>query len=360
MIRAVGTQGGPDRYAFEFRIVLPSGEVRWLWTRGKVMRDAEGRARRRVGVVADITARKLAEEALRLSEERFALAVAGSYDGVWDIDFVARNVFFSARTRELCGLPPGPEVVPLDGWFEALPLHPEDRPRRFAAVEAHLSGKAPAYEAELRLLQPDGVYRWRHLHGVCVRDAGGKPLRMAGSITDVDTRRRAEEALRESEQRYELAMAASESGYWDWHVPTDRYLPRREHSNWLGFHPEPRGSTRDEYRARINMHPEDLARWEAAREELFAGTGERISMEVRYIVRGEPRWHSPPGDLQARWHGQGHTLGRLDNRYYGAQARRRGAARIRATIRAGHGGQRVGILGLAHPDRPVSRFAEST
>jgi PAS domain S-box-containing protein len=103
MISAVHTQGGPDRYEFEFRIVLPSGEMRWLWTRGKVTRDAGGRARRRIGVVADITARKLAEEALRTSEDRFARAVAGSYDGVWDIDFVGRTVFLSARTRELGG-----------------------------------------------------------------------------------------------------------------------------------------------------------------------------------------------------------------------------------------------------------------
>ena len=235
--------------------------------------------------------RRQVEAALRESERRYARAVAGSYDGVWEIDFVARSVFFSARTRELCGLPSGPEVVPLDGWFEALPLHPEDRPRRFAAVQAHLSGKAPAYEGEFRLLQPDGIYRWRHLHGVCVRDVDGKPLRMAGSISDVDDRRRAEEALRESEQRYELAMAASESGYWDWIVPTNRYYASPRAFELGGYPPGTTWVDRDDYRARINMHPEDFARWEAAREELFAGTGERLTMEVRYIVGGETRWH---------------------------------------------------------------------
>ena len=235
--------------------------------------------------------RRQVEAALRESERRYALAVAGSNDGVWEIDFAARSVFFSARTRELCGLAAGPEVVPLDGWFEALPLHPEDRPRRFAAVQAHLSGEAPAYEGEFRILQLDGVYRWRHLHGVCVRDADGRPLRMAGSISDVDARRRAEEALRESEQRYELAMAASESGYWDWIVPTNRFYASPRAFELGGYPPGTTWVDRDEYRARINMHPEDFARWEAAREELFAGTGERLTMEVRYIVRGQPRWH---------------------------------------------------------------------
>jgi PAS domain S-box-containing protein len=290
-MRTVSEQGGPNRYEFEFRVVLPSGKVKWIWTRSKVTRDAEGRALRRIGVVADVTARKLAEVALRESEDRFARAVAGSADGVWDIDLVGRSVYFSPRTRELCGLPPGPELVPLDGWFESLPIHPEDLPRRFAAVQAHLSGQAPAYDGEFRFLQPDGVYRWRHLHGVCVRDADGKPLRMAGSMSDVDARRRAEDALRESEQRYELAMAASESGYWDWHVPTNRYFVSPRAFELGGY---ARGTTwvsRDEYSSNINMHPEDLARWEAAREALFAGTGERISMQVRYIVRGETRWH---------------------------------------------------------------------
>ena len=291
MIRSLGTPSGPDRHEFEFPIVRPDGEVRWLWTRGKVTRDAAGRARRRIGVVADITARKLAEQALRESEDRFARAVAGSSDGVWDIDLVARSVYFSPRTRELCGLPPGPEVVPLDGWFENLPLHPEDLPRRFAAVNAHLSGKVPAYDGEFRFLQPDGVYRWRHLHGVCVRDADGKPLRMAGSMADVDDRRRAEDALRESEQRYELAMAASESGYWDWHIPTDRFFLSPRAYELGGYPPGTTWVSRDEFRARTNMHPEDVPKWEAARDELFAGTGERLAMEVRYIVHGETRWH---------------------------------------------------------------------
>jgi len=283
--------GRESHFEMQLRIVV-RGEVRWTEFHFLSTRNAAGEPIRWTGSIADITEQKRVEEALRTSEERYSLALAGSYNGVWDIDFVARSVFFSARTRELCGLPPGPEVVPLDGWFEALPLHPEDRPRRLAAVEAHLSGRAPAYEGEFRILQADGIYRWRHVHGVCVRDADGKPLRMAGSISDVDARRRAEEALRESEQRYELAMAASESGYWDWHVPTNRFYASPRAFELGGYPPGTKWVDRDEYRARINMYPEDFARWEAAREELFAGTGERLAMEVRYIVRGETRWHS--------------------------------------------------------------------
>src|SRR5262249_47626800 len=116
-------------------------------------------------------------------------------------------------------------------------------------------------------------------------------LRMAGSMSDVDARRRAEDALRKSEQRYELAMAASESGYWDWDIADNQYFASPRAYELAGFPAGTAWATREQYSAQINMHPEDFPRWEAAREELFAGKGERLSMEVRYIVRGETRWH---------------------------------------------------------------------
>lgn len=283
--------GKRARLDMQMRFVR-GGETRWMHLVAVGLCNASGAIVRSTGSVRDITEQKRVEEALRESEDRFARAVAGSYDGVWDIDFVARSVFFPTRTREMCGLPPGPEVIPLDGWFEVLPLHPEDRPKRTAAVEAHLSGAAPVYEGEFRFLQPDGVYRWRHVHGVCVRDGGGRPLRMAGSISDVDARRRAEDALRESEQRYELAMAASESGYWDWDARTDRFVISARANELVGFPAETTFTNRADFRTHIPVHPEDWERWEAARKELFAGNGERLAMELRYEVGGETRWHA--------------------------------------------------------------------
>src|SRR4029453_3278420 len=72
---------------------------------------------------------------LDITQERYALAVAGSDDGVWEYDFVKKRVSPSARAREISGLPPGPEVQSIDEWFAALHLHPEDAPRRPAPRE---------------------------------------------------------------------------------------------------------------------------------------------------------------------------------------------------------------------------------
>jgi PAS domain S-box-containing protein len=277
--------------------VLPDGSVRYLSISGAPIFDAEGRFKGYQGVGRDVTERKRAEEALRRSEERYSLAVAGSADGVWDVDFAARRMFVSARARELAGLPPGPEIVPMDEYFAALPIHPEDLPRRDAALQAHLTGKTSAYEGEFRLRQLDGVYRWRRLHGLCLRDANGNPYRMAGSISDVDARRRAEDALRLSEERYALAMEVAEEGHWDWNVRTDEIFASAQARRLVDVPQEMEYRTRSDIIARVRHYPDDwpqiAEKWRAA----LAGQGVEHEFEYRILrgEAGEPRW------LRDRW-----------------------------------------------------------
>ncbi|HEU0204970.1 MAG TPA: PAS domain-containing protein, partial [Burkholderiaceae bacterium] len=164
-----------------------------------------------------------AHNSLQASRERFALAVAGSDDGIWDWSQATDMIFASARAREIYGLPPGPELTPREQWFAQIQYHPDDIAPRQAVVEAHMAGKTPLYEFEYRVCHPDGRYRWVRARGLCVRNAQGEPLRMAGSVSDIDARRRAEdeqrqseEALRVSEERFALAVAGSDVGIWDW------------------------------------------------------------------------------------------------------------------------------------------------
>src|SRR4030095_11422940 len=140
-IRAAVAKGGPERYQFEYRIVRPSGELRWLRTRGKVTRDAEGRARRRTGVVADINEAKLAEEALLPPQERSALAMEAAADGHTDWNLVTGEFYISPRLLRILGYPPDATFADPADWGRRFPFHPEDRNRWEAAIAAHFAGR---------------------------------------------------------------------------------------------------------------------------------------------------------------------------------------------------------------------------
>jgi len=126
---------------------------------------------------------KRAEEARRESEERYALATAGSNDGVWDWDFRNNSVFYSDRWKAMLGYDPH-EIQPLASeWFSR--IHPEDTTRFEADLKAHLDGVDPHFESEYRVIHRDGAYRWVLSRGLAVRDPSSQAYRLAGSQTDI-------------------------------------------------------------------------------------------------------------------------------------------------------------------------------
>jgi PAS domain S-box-containing protein len=141
----------------------------------------------------EIAERGEAEAKLRASEERFALAVRGSSDGIWDWDLGTDEVFYSSRFKELLGYEDD-EFVNVFGSFESH-LHPDDHDRVLAAVRDHLERHVP-YDVEYRLRTKTGEYRCFRARGQAVWDGSGQAGRMAGSITDVTERRQTEEQLR--------------------------------------------------------------------------------------------------------------------------------------------------------------------
>jgi PAS domain S-box-containing protein len=223
-------------------------------------------------------------------QERYARAMSASDDGFWDWIVADDTIYTSPRLLEIYGFAPGTSFAGRNDLLAKIPFHPEDRPLLMRAFAEHFAGKTVRYDVETRFIR-HGETRWVHLTGMAVRNRSGAVVRWTGTVRDVTERKRVEEALRESEQRYELAMAASESGYWDWDALSDRFFVSARANELVAFPPETTFTDRADFRARIPVHPDDWAKWEAAREELFAGRGERLAMEVRYIVGGETRWH---------------------------------------------------------------------
>ena len=234
---------------------------------------------------------RAASASLEASKERFAAAVAGSDDGIWDWDVRAKRVFVSARAREILGMPPGPEKNDAREWFASIRFHPDDQARRVEAMDAHLAGRSPAYAIEYRVQREDGTWHWVRARGLCVRDADGQPLRVAGSVTDIDAQRRAEDRLRESEERYVIATTGSKEGHWVWDPATDELFVSPMMREIFELQPEVQFVTRTEFGELIKIHPDDVGELEKRVEEHLRGVTEQFEIEYRIMLRdGAIRW----------------------------------------------------------------------
>jgi diguanylate cyclase (GGDEF)-like protein/PAS domain S-box-containing protein len=126
---------------------------------------------------------KKAQEALKESEERYALAARGSNDGLWDWNLSANVVHFSPRWKAMLGFQESEIGTSPEEWFER--IHDADRERVKKEIANHQNGMTPHFESEHRVLHKDGSFRWMLSRGVAVHDASGTTTRMAGSQTDI-------------------------------------------------------------------------------------------------------------------------------------------------------------------------------
>ena len=230
--------GLTPRLRVEYRVVDPAGgEVRWISSRGQCFRDADGRPDRMAGSTLDITERKRAEEALRESEERFARAVEGSNDGILDWDITNDRMFASERAMRIAGIDSDVVVRTHDEWLALLDIHPDDQPAVKRTFRRQPQGGHDAQEADCRVRQGDGSWRWVRFRGRHLGDSHGRATRWSGSISDIDAHKRTEQALRESQERYQLAVAGSNEGMWDWDMRSETFFLSARAQELLGLEP---------------------------------------------------------------------------------------------------------------------------
>jgi diguanylate cyclase (GGDEF)-like protein/PAS domain S-box-containing protein len=141
----------------------------------------------------EIKLRRDVEDALRESEERYALAVKGANDGIWDWDLRTSQIHYSSRWKAMLGFQEDEVGSTIGEWFNR--VHVEDAERLQLDIAAHLKGVTAQFENEHRILHKDSAYRWVLTRGIAVRGQDGSAMRMAGSMTDVTDRKYAEAKL---------------------------------------------------------------------------------------------------------------------------------------------------------------------
>jgi PAS domain S-box-containing protein len=195
------------------------GRVRWLSTTKMPFRDRCGTIIGTFGVSRDITTVKLAEEALRQSEQRWRDLTEALPQLVWSALPDGACDYFSTQWTEHTGVPESD----LLGWRWMETLHPDDREPTRRLWTDSVAGRGP-YDVEYRVRRRDGEYRWFKTRGVPIRDGAGKIVKWFGTCTDITDLRQTEEALRASERRFRVFVDHAADAFFLYEGGTARLL----------------------------------------------------------------------------------------------------------------------------------------
>ncbi len=249
--------------------------------------DDQGNITAIAGTTRDITEQEETENALRLSEERRAIALeASDFVGIWDWDLVHNKVTADERFARLYSVDPALAAtgVPIENFTDA--VHPDDK-RRVEPVIERLCTEGGTFNEEYRLMQPDGSVRWVVAKGRTQQDESGKPARFPGVAIDITERREAEQKLRKTEEDFRFAQAAGGIGVFSIDLQTNLMTVTPEFCCLFGL---PEAETVSATTVEALFYPADL-HIRSTPETRANGTSPLdVEYRIRHGQNGKLRW----------------------------------------------------------------------
>jgi len=176
---------------------------KWYLVHDRAIRWVDGRIAR-LEIAYDITERKQIEQSLKMSQERYALAVGVGKTGVWDWNLKTNDMYLDANLKALLGFTDIELPNRLEAWMAL--IHPDDVIRLRQASRDYLQQRIPRFEEEYRILDEEGQIRWMIVRGRTMLENNGRAYRMVGTNTDITERKQLQEHLQE-QQRLWLGVA---------------------------------------------------------------------------------------------------------------------------------------------------------
>ncbi|HVS51646.1 MAG TPA: PAS domain-containing protein [Opitutaceae bacterium] len=287
-----------DQFDLEFRIFRANdGALRAVQSRAIIQRDVQGRVVRIIGTERDVTEEREAHQKLEALNERLRLALRSAQFAVWEYDLVTGRRDWDERMLEIAGLRPHEFDGTRDAWAQR--VHPEDLPEVDDHIRRFVAGHMGDYERRFRFVRPDGTVRHIESHGYLQRDEHGLPIRLVGLTRDITSDKQLEEKLQLAEQRWQLAIEASNDAVWDWDIPAGRVFHDERWARMLGYEPGELRGTIESWKALV--HPDDLTANESEVQEHFAQGTPFYFHEVRMRAKnGEWRWILDRGKVVQR------------------------------------------------------------
>ncbi|MBZ9634827.1 sensor histidine kinase [Clostridium sp. FP1] len=240
----------------------------------------------------EIAEGKRTMEELKANEERLNFALEGSGDGVWDWNAITNEMIYSKGWKGMLGYEEN-EIQNLFSEWDKL-LHPDDKESAYLKLNRYLEGLVPAYDSEYRLRAKDESYKWILSKGKIISwTTDGKPLRVTGTHSDINSRKLMEQELREAKERFSNVIEYSQDASYRRNVVTDKYDYMSPVFERLTGYTLEEMLVMNEDTVFKKIHPDDSDDVVQRIKEASTknGASETIAIEYRFLCKnGEYRW----------------------------------------------------------------------
>ncbi|MBV9988513.1 MAG: PAS domain S-box protein [Chitinophagaceae bacterium] len=245
---------GDAIYNQEEHFTSVDGDSIWLLTSKVPLYDVEGKVTGLLGVGRIITERKRADEALKASNERFGYVTRATSDAVWDWDILNDHLYWGEGYEKIFGYSLEDTIANHIHSFDN--IHPDDKKQVFDGIDELLRGTETNWSHEYRYRRADGEYVYVYDKAVVVRDDQGRAIRMIGAMQDISERKRSEEAVRKTQEKFTALVNTVDGIVWEADAETFQFTYVSRHAEKLLGYPVNLWIEEPDFWAN-HIHPDD-------------------------------------------------------------------------------------------------------